>query len=297
MLRVVAHDRFAHHGSRSGYLQILPHLASSAELTVVQLPLRPRGLRTASEWSSSRKATADAEAELHIYPEQTLFPRLASRPVVAICHQPPKRYLSYLPRQALLRLALQRARMVVALGPNQARGLKAVNPAVHFIPHGVDTDWFSPPSTGPKDGGYVAVRGWLRDATEHAALVDVARKLGGQVLELGGGAPRMSDWDYRATLRNSTAVLLWISNGVASNAVLEATSCGKPVLGRLSADLQSYVSEANRAILARPVETQLAAQAQELAYAGDKNRELAVSRHSWPDVAARLLSVVQSRVA
>jgi hypothetical protein len=296
VLRVVAHDRFTHHGSRSGYLQVLPHLRSCAEVTVIHLPLPRRGLRTALEWWRSRSATADADAELHVYPEQTLFPRLASKLVVAICHQPPERYLSYLPRDALLRLALRSAAVVIALGPNQARGLTALNSRVHFIPHGVDTEWFSPAGNDVKEGRYTVVRGWLRDANRQAAFVDLARTLGGRVVEIGRGAPWMSDHEYRAAVRDSTAMLLWISRGVASNAVLEAASCGKPVLGKLSADLQSYVSEANREILSRPVDAQLATSPRELADVGGANREYVLSHYAWPDVAARLLSIIYGSI-
>jgi hypothetical protein len=275
---------------------VLPHLARSAEVTVIHLPLHPRGTRTAFEWWRSRGAAAGADAELHVYPEQTLFPRLVSKPVVAVCHQPPERYLSYRPRESLVRLALQTAASLIALGPRQAWGLKAVNPTVEYVPHGVDTAWFSPGDTAIEARRYVVVRGWRRDAKPQAALIDLARDLGAFVGEIGAGAPWISDQEYRRALRDSTAALLWISNGVASNAVLEAASCAKPVLGNLSPDLQSYVSEANRELLASPVKVQLATPADELVRVGCENRRHVLSQCSWPNVAARLLSVVKSTI-
>jgi len=296
MLRVIAHNRFTHHGNRGGYTQVLPHLAQSAEVSVIDLPLRRRGTRTAFEWWRSRRAAAGADAELHVYPEQTLFPRLVSNSVAAVCHQPPERYLTYRPRDSLVRLALRSAALLVALGPRQAQGLRAVNPTVEFVPHGVDTAWFAPSDTAIDAQRYIVVRGWLRDAKQQAALSDFARDLGGRVVEIGAGAPWISNEEYRRALRDSAAVLLWISNGVASNAVLEAASCGKPVLGHLSGDLQSYVSEANRELLSSPVKVQLATPPDELVHVGYENRKHVLSQCAWPDVAARLLCVVNSTI-
>jgi len=297
MLRIIAHDRFVHHGGHSGYLPILTHLGAVGEVVVIHLPLPPRGMRTAVEWWHARRATAGAEAELHVYPEQTLFPRRAGTPFAAICHQPPERYVSRRPRDALVRAAVARAALLVALGPNQAQGLRVLNPRVELVPHGVDVEWFSPAIHRGEVGRYVAIHGWLRDASEQADLIERARRGGAIVVELGGAAPRRSDEEYRALLRHASAVLLWISTGVASNAVLEAASCGKPVLGRLSLDLQTYVSESNRELLRRPVDVQLATPAHELSDVGSQNRAHVLANLSWPQVASQLLSVLSTRLA
>jgi hypothetical protein len=175
VIRVVAHDRFAHHGSRSGYIQVLPHLAAAgADVSLLHLPLAPRGFRSAAEWWTARGATSPADTELHLYPEQTLFPHRNGAPVVAVCHQPIARYRRRTPRDVLLRQALAQASAIVALGPEQARGLRALNPVIELVPHGVDVDWFSPAGESGA-GTWVAVGGWLRDAKAQAELVGLAR--------------------------------------------------------------------------------------------------------------------------
>ena len=291
-LRVIAHDRFTQHGGRSGYVQVLPHLASRAEISVVHLPLTPRGTRTAVEWWRSTGAARGADAKLHIYPEQTLFPRIAETPVVAVCHQPAEHYLRRRPRSAVIRLGLARAATVVALGPGQAQGLKILNPNVVLVPHGVDTYWFSSGDAIVDEHRYVTVHGWLRDATEQAQLVRLARAHSGIVTEIGRDTPRLSDEEYRDTLTRCSAVLLCISTGVASNAVLEAASCAKPILGRLSPDLQSYISEANRDLLSSTLKTQLASSMDELAHVGAENRRHIISNHAWPHIASQLTSLL-----
>jgi len=291
---VIAHDRFAHHGSRSGYVQVLRHLPAEDDVRLLHLPLAPYGARTASEWWRSRSARGGSAPELHLYPEQTLFPRRDGPPVVAVCHQPLETYRRPTPRSALTRVALSRAAGLVALGPEQAEQLTALNPAVDVVPHGVDTDWFSPGEEPADERLCVTVGGWLRNP-EQATLVGLAQRGGRVVTEVGGGAPRMSDDAYRDLLRRASAVLLCIPGGVASNAVLEAAACGTPVLGRLSGDLRSYVSSANRDLLDRPLDAQLATPAAELEQVGRENRRHVVAHHEWPDVARQLRSVVARR--
>ncbi len=293
-LRVIAHDRFTHHGGRSGYVQVLPHLASSAQISVIHLPLALRGVRAPFEWWRAAGAVRGADAELHIYPEQTLFPRMAKTPVVAVCHQPAEYYLHRRPRRTVIRLGLARATALVALGPEQARGLKAVNPNVVLAPHGVDTDWFSPGEATVQEGRYLAVRGWLRDAREQTELVRLALERSGSVDEIGRDAPRLSDEEYRDALVRCSAVLLCIGTGVASNAVLEAASCAKPVLGKLSLDLQSYLSDANRELLLYAPEVQLASSVAELAHVGAENRKHVLTHYAWPHVASQLASLIDT---
>src|SRR5207248_10070515 len=121
----------------------------------------------------------------------------------------------------------------------------------------------------------------LRDVGEQASLLALARG-SAPVVEVGGGSPRLSDEDYRALLQRSSAVVLSIRNGVASNAVLEAASAAKPVLGHLSADLQTHVSEANRELLTLPAKAQLGLSPADLAAVGRENRAHVLARHSWP---------------
>lgn len=291
VIRVVAHDRFAHHGAHSGYVQVLPHLAAQSDVRLVELPLAPRGLRALTEFARVRRATKGAAPELHLYPEQTLFPRRDRGRVVAVCHQPARRYTDRrAPRDLLLRASLARCAGIVALGPNQADGLRSMNRQIEVVPHGVDVDWFSPGGSHAGDS-FVVVRGWLRDLDRQRALTDLARAQVEKVVEVGGGATRLSDEQYRDALRSSRGVLLWIPDGVASNAVLEAASSGKPVLGRLSPDLQSYVSPANRGLLQLEPEAQLAVPAERLVEVGAANREQVLAQNAWPTVAERLVAI------
>jgi hypothetical protein len=209
--------------------------------------------------------------------------------IAAVCHQPPERYLAQLPRSLVLRAALRRALVLIALGPSQAEALKAINANVQLVPHGVDTEWFSPNPLRSPQTKYLAVGGWLRDRKQ-TELVSLARLTGGLVQEVGPGRPRLSDKEYRDALQEANAVLLWISNGVASNAVVEAASAGKPVIGRLSSDLCFYLAESNRALLALPVKNQFEVPPDELASLGRDNRKHTLANYSWPNVARQLLA-------
>lgn len=286
----LSHDRFSHHGTHSGYVQLLKWV-DPRKVIVTHLPLRPRGMRYLSERRAVRAElrSSQMKGELHIYPEQTLAGGRVEAPKVAVVHQPPSRLGSGRLKSKLLRRDLTKTRLVIGLGTAQVAWIsKNLNRAV-VVPHGIDVEWFSPRSSEPEDH-ILAVHGWLRGAALEGYFEE-CRANGLRVLQAGGHNKRLSDLEYLDLLNSSRAVLVSIPNGVASNAILEAAACGKPVIGDLSPDTREYLSEENRELLLRPLREQIRVLESEGSAIGRANRQRVLS-FSWDKIAHRLASIL-----
>ena len=131
---------------------------------------------------------------------------------------------------------------------------------IHVIPHGVDTAYFTPATDDcPKVwtvltvGGYRRDFGGLRAVCEELQGHDEIRfrivgppAFAGMFSDLANVTfeSRLSDQQLLSAYRTSACFLMLVENATANNALLEAMSCGLPVVANRIGGISEYVTEA-----------------------------------------------------
>lgn len=193
---------------------------------------------------------------------------------------------------------------------------------VYFVPHGVDTDYFTPGATElvarPDRIRFVTVGHHLRDFNTLAAVakqvgrtfpevefivvaradrMDVLRNLS-NVKCLSG----ISDEDLKMLYCTSSALFLPLEDATANNSLLEAMACGLPIISTDIAGVRDYVPEQNVLLCARHdtesclnAVLQVCEESVDLNVMGKASR-MAALRFSWPLV-SKQMNELYSRVA
>ncbi|WP_198378894.1 glycosyltransferase, partial [Neoroseomonas rubea] len=277
--RIIAlQARHAHHAARSGPAQFLRHLPAAQRATSMVTPLGadlaarrdgdflawgrllragPFGQQGNAWLAEAELLAACAEAPpdlIHAIDGELALALLARLPaalcaggrrprLVATFHQPAALLGAMVAPRWLARLDA-----AVILCEAQRPALADHLPAdrLHVIPHGIDTDFFTPgPRGATPEGAFrlLSVGHWLRDHATGFAAVEMLRQAGlpvalrlitpepptappeGTVAESG-----LSDVALRQAYRDADAVLLPLRDATANNAILEAMACGRPVI-------------------------------------------------------------------
>jgi glycosyltransferase involved in cell wall biosynthesis len=169
--------------------------------------------------------------------------------VIATFHQPPSHLPKWFPSDG----ALRHLDGAIAVASNQLETLGSlVGPErVFLVPHGVDTQFWSPNTGHPKRSDVptiLSVGHWLRDfelmhqviralRARYGSDVDVVivtsadharalRNWAGVRILVGISEAELRDW-YRA----ADVMILPLIDGTVNNAMLEALACGTPVVG------------------------------------------------------------------
>jgi len=162
---------------------------------------------------------------------------------------------------------------VIAVGINQVPYFEGlVGPGrVHYVPHGIHTDFFRPPPSRPfRRGGEkrcLFVGQWLRDfaclrevihrvTTRHRHVVFHVITTPNGLQELGPvpGAhvqTGVSDEALRAAYQAADMLVLPLLDATANCAILEAMACGLPIVTTDVGGVRGYV-DAQCALLAAP---------------------------------------------
>lgn len=161
---------------------------------------------------------------------------------VANFHQPPDLLLAQINR-----VALRRFDAVLVLCESMRRALAGIvaPERLHVVPHGVDTEFYTPGPGRSRDGVFrmIAVGHWLRDypaALDALALLR-ARGLDARLTivwkDFPGALPEgatiahgLTDHELRHAYRDADALFLPLTDATANNAILEAMACGRPVV-------------------------------------------------------------------
>ena len=257
----------------------------------------------------------------YIYPENSLVAGdlwKNGHRLVLSCHQP-GRGLSEIesnPAFANFFRALRQAERVVLLSSNSLPDYERFCPAdrLAVIPHGIDVEFFQPPSAPPKRPLILTVGNWLRDydfwletATRLArARSDVEfavvalprvvrgvreraeRELGTRVRFISG----VSDTQLRQLYHDASVLFLPLADASANNAVLEGMACGLPILASDLPAVREYAGDA--ALNFKLGDTNVAAALDRLLRdeplrqaLGAAARRRAVSEFAWPVIARR----------
>ena len=186
-----------------------------------------------------------------------------SAPLVASFHQPTSVYESWGVRGKYLK----NLSAIVILGEVQRAYFEQYLPSssIYFVPHGVDTDYFRPSTRLRNDREFrcLTVGSWLRDhKTLHAAIQEVQSLPAGSgiVFDILGHPngrkhyldcpkvhyhSRLPEADLLALYRNADLAVIPLSGAVANNALLEAMSCGLPVVVTDIGAVREYTESSN----------------------------------------------------
>jgi len=135
-----------------------------------------------------------------------------------------------------------------------------VNPErLHVIPHGVDVEHFTPATLeAPENFTVLSVGGTRRDFAQMAAVAEALQaEKNIRLIFVGPGDkassfqnmahlsyhPRVSDAELMALYRSASCFLHLPDNATANNAMLEAMSCGAPVITQRVGGVPEYVSQ------------------------------------------------------
>lgn len=176
---------------------------------------------------------------------------------VATFHKPPSIINSTITNYKYL----SRLDGAIAVGKNQIDFLKEKlkTEAVEYIPHGVDTSFFTPGDVGWKQNTCLFVGQHLRDFETLGKTIELIKRhipnfklqavLRQDVKHLLPNSSNIevfsgiSDEQLRNLYRTSAALLLPLKDSTACNSILEALACGLPIVTNDVGGVKGYLDE------------------------------------------------------
>ena len=259
---------FGHHGKYSAFHRILDYLPGEIRKINVSFPcehllprpfrhrLRRMILRSAEKRMIQESICAKPRLIHFLYPENCFwngcFQRYFGGKVMLTLHQPELVVSSCLtsPQGLSFKETAQRADRLIALSPHMVEYYQKFfeNPSVRMIPHGVDTEYFTPNSALGYQTLILTVGNWRRDFKLWQAVANNFLKRGrpetfclvtnpenrkqfrlkktANTIFMNG----ISDLELRELYNRSRALFLPLLDAVANNALLEGLSMGKQIL-------------------------------------------------------------------
>ena len=180
---------------------------------------------------------------------------------------------------------------------------------IHFIPHGVDTEYFQPAAV-PEDFVVLSVGGYRRNFVllrelcvalpelrfEIVAPVDFAGKFAElQNVKFFSG---LNDAELLAKYHGASCLLHVAEQATANNVLLEALACGLPIVSERVGGIPEYVDESCALLAPRGDVTALTAALRQVALAPLPDLRAAARARAealaWPKIAARTLDLYRS---
>ena len=244
--------------------------------------------------------------------------RLKSSSLVATFHHPPVFYQDW----GVTGEYLKKLSAVVILAECQRSYFEGFLPSssVHFVPHGVDTGYFSPAeSANPKVSfRCLTVGSWLRDYETLRSTIlsfQANSSLNKVAFDIVGHpegrkhytdcptvtySSNLSEPDLLSLYHNADLAIIPLSDAVANNALLEAMSCRLPVVVTDVGGIRDYADDSCVAFVPPRDPGALRQTIAELIAAPSRRTQLAFAarrraeRFDWNRVASRLRDVYSS---
>ena len=179
--------------------------------------------------------------------------------IVGSFHQPPE----FLDKHVEDKDYIRKADAVVVVANSQVEYMQRFLPRerIFVVPHGVHVHYWAPDPSVSRDivPSFVFVGWWLRDLDMTKATIKACAQRGVRArfrivtakenhqhladlpnTELLAGIP---DDELRASYHRATALFLPLKMSTANNAILEAMSCGTPVISTRTGGIPEYVDE------------------------------------------------------
>jgi glycosyltransferase involved in cell wall biosynthesis len=333
---LLAYYPIPHHAGSSGYHQLARHLQEQGSAETVEVERTPRlppqlrrrlihraGPEWYDEWelalelAAARRLLRSGGTVCHLLYGEDAFghlgrirplARLRKSRLVASFHQPPATFERVFGRP----LALRQLDAVLALSHSQAEYLasRSGNDRVFVVPHGIDTDFYTPGERGDRDGvTCLFVGSWLRDfdtlrrvLQAFATRPDVRFELVSPEQSFTGFPNAvvrsgLTDEELRETYRRADLLVLPLLDSTANNSLLEALACGLPIVTTAVGGVPEYVDE-SCAIMVEPHDADSMCEAV-TALVADEERRRQMGRHGreralaldWSRVAEQVLAI------
>ena len=259
---------FGHHGKYSAFHKILDYLPDEIRKIYVSFPcesllpgplkrrLRREILRRAEKRMIQESSWAKPRLIHFLYPENCFlsgcFQRSFNGKVLLTLHQPESVLSSFRtsPQGLSFIETAQRADRLVAMSPHVVECYQKFfeNQSVRVIPHGVDTNYFTPGNDISDSPLILTLGNWRRDFKLWQAVAEDFLKRGRPEMFCLVTNPEnrkqfglkktantifmqgISDLELRELYNRSKALFLPLLDAVANNAMLEGLSMGKQIL-------------------------------------------------------------------
>jgi len=200
---------------------------------------------------------------------------------------------------------------IIAVSSGQAEFFSRYNDNVFYVPHGIDTDFFSPLQLEQRNNDVcVFVGNWLRDFETLKEVCRLLKKNNARIkIKIVTSASNrsyfdglevefscnISDENLRDIYREAAIVMLPLKDCTANNAALEAIACGVPVVTTDIGGIRDYLSDdcaifcepGNPEEMAKEVE-RLLGDAEKMQAMGSAARNRAIQKFAWPIIAKQM---------
>lgn len=233
----------------------------------------------------------------YLYGENSLYhlkkSDSARKKTIVTFHQPPEVHEKYIRS----REPLKHLDGLVVVGRNQIPYFSQyVDPnRIFFVPHGVDTDFFTPPVKGTRDPKYCLFVGkWLRDFDTLRSVSLILHKMDPSIridavskeynrpllenlpnLTFHSGIPES---DLLRKYQTASLLILPVNDCTANNSAIEGISCGTPVVTTDIGGIRDYLDE-ECAVFCRLKDADEMANAV-VSLLQDENRRVAMETHA-----------------
>lgn len=280
--------KMAHHAGPSGYHRLAEFLPGKILETPTQLSKaerlctrmsRPLWQRSGLQWyfrenvvAEWRLLSAPSPKRVHFLYGENSFRYLPKSPflrgaksILATIHTPEERFFQVVKKHSYLR----RLDAAIVMSSVQIEFLQKLlgHREVHFIPHGIDTNYFTPQRPKSDSDGvfrFICVGSHLRD---HQTLIQAAKRLashpeirftvvsqaklksqfeGEGNIDFYSG---ISDEKLLSLYQEADALCLPLLDCTANNAILEGMACGLPIITTDMQGSRDYTTENNRILL------------------------------------------------
>lgn len=186
------------------------------------------------------------------------LPRIKNKKIVATYHQPPAFFKKYVQRKN----HIHKLDAIITISSTQIKFFENFigRERVFFVPHGIDTDFFVPaPKKRNEFHSCLFVGQWLRDFDTLNKVIKIINLKNENIKFNIVTSPEMASYfaglantkvytnlpenELLSLYQNASLLVMPILDCTANNSILEALSCGLPIIATDVGGMKDYVDE------------------------------------------------------